>query len=110
VWFGSRERKLGFVELVDFGGFKFPDFREALKFVNLVGELAEEQGHQGRCLGAWGKVEITTWTHKINVVLLNYIPSVHLLLQRGEFLILERRHWNPTVNCEDWISSEIEAN
>jgi hypothetical protein len=26
------------------------------------------------------------------VVLLNYIPSVHLLLQRGEFLILERRH------------------
>ena len=24
--------------------FKFPDFREALKFVNLVGELAEEQG------------------------------------------------------------------
>jgi hypothetical protein len=27
-----------------------------------------------------------------DVVLLNYIPSVHLLLQRGEFLILERRH------------------
>jgi hypothetical protein len=26
------------------------------------------------------------------VVLLNYIPSVHLLLQRGEFLTLERRH------------------
>ena len=27
-----------------------------------------------------------------DVVLLNYIPSVHLLLQRGEFLTLERRH------------------
>jgi hypothetical protein len=26
------------------------------------------------------------------VVLLNYIPVVHLLLQRGEFLTLERRH------------------
>ncbi len=25
--------------------FKFPDFREALRFVNRVGELAEEQGH-----------------------------------------------------------------
>src|SRR2546426_9592200 len=25
--------------------FKFPDFREALKFVNHAGELAEEQGH-----------------------------------------------------------------
>jgi hypothetical protein len=26
------------------------------------------------------------------VVLLNNIPSAHLLLQRGEFLTLERRH------------------
>jgi len=46
--------------------FKFPDFREALKFVNRVGELAEEQGHHPDLFLAWGKVEITTWTHKIN--------------------------------------------
>jgi 4a-hydroxytetrahydrobiopterin dehydratase len=46
--------------------FKFPDFREALKFVNRVGELAEEQGHHPDISLAWGKVEITTWTHKIN--------------------------------------------
>src|SRR5258708_2897627 len=46
--------------------FKFPDFREALKFVNHVGELAEEQGHHPDIWLAWGKVEITTWTHKIN--------------------------------------------
>jgi hypothetical protein len=26
------------------------------------------------------------------VVFLNHIPFVHLLLQRGEFLTLERRH------------------
>jgi hypothetical protein len=26
------------------------------------------------------------------VVLLDHIPAVHLLLQRGEFLTLERRH------------------
>jgi 4a-hydroxytetrahydrobiopterin dehydratase len=44
----------------------FPDFREALKFVNRVGELAEEQGHHPDLLLAWGKVEITIWTHKIN--------------------------------------------
>ena len=25
--------------------FKFPDFRQALKFVNQLGEIAEEQGH-----------------------------------------------------------------
>jgi 4a-hydroxytetrahydrobiopterin dehydratase len=46
--------------------FKFPDFRGALKFVNRVGELAEEQGHHPDILLAWGKVDITTWTHKIN--------------------------------------------
>ncbi len=46
--------------------FKFPDFRGALKFVNHVGELAEEQGHHPDIWLGWGKVEITTWTHKIN--------------------------------------------
>ncbi len=46
--------------------FKFPDFREALKFVNHVGELAEEQGHHPDISLAWGRVEITAWTHKIN--------------------------------------------
>lgn len=46
--------------------FKFPDFREALKFVNHVGELAEEQqGHHLDISLAWGKDGITTWTHKI---------------------------------------------
>jgi 4a-hydroxytetrahydrobiopterin dehydratase len=46
--------------------FKFPDFREALKFVNQAGNLAEEQGHHPDIFLAWGKVEITTWTHKIS--------------------------------------------
>lgn len=46
--------------------FKFPDFRKALDFAIRVGELAEEQGHHPDILLAWGKVEITTWTHKIN--------------------------------------------
>ena len=46
--------------------YKFPDFRSALGFVNKVGELAEEQGHHPDILLAWGKVEITTWTHAVN--------------------------------------------
>jgi 4a-hydroxytetrahydrobiopterin dehydratase len=46
--------------------FKFPDFRAALTFVNKVGELAEEQGHHPDIYLAWGKVEITIWTHKID--------------------------------------------
>lgn len=46
--------------------FKFPDFKQALDFVNKVGELAEEQGHHPDILLAWGKAEITLWTHKID--------------------------------------------
>ena len=46
--------------------FTFPDFRKALDFVNRVGELAEQQGHHPDILLAWGKAELTLWTHKIN--------------------------------------------
>jgi 4a-hydroxytetrahydrobiopterin dehydratase len=46
--------------------FKFADFRQALAFVNKVGHLAEEQGHHPDIFLAWGKAEITTWTHAIN--------------------------------------------
>lgn len=46
--------------------FTFPDFRQALEFVNKVGEIAESQGHHPDIFLTWGKAEITTWTHKIN--------------------------------------------
>jgi len=46
--------------------YKFKDFREALDFVNRVGELAEEQGHHPDICFGWGKAEISIWTHKIN--------------------------------------------
>jgi 4a-hydroxytetrahydrobiopterin dehydratase len=46
--------------------FKFPDFKTALEFVNRVGARAEEQNHHPDIYLAWGKVEITVWTHKIN--------------------------------------------
>lgn len=46
--------------------FSFPDFKAALAFVNRVGELAEEQGHHPDILLAWGRAQITLWTHKIN--------------------------------------------
>jgi len=46
--------------------FAFPDFQSALNFVNRVGALAEEQGHHPDIYLAWGRVEITTWTHKID--------------------------------------------
>jgi 4a-hydroxytetrahydrobiopterin dehydratase len=46
--------------------YTFPDFKEGLAFVNKVGAMAEEQGHHPDILLAWGKVGITTWTHKID--------------------------------------------
>jgi 4a-hydroxytetrahydrobiopterin dehydratase len=46
--------------------FTFPDFKEALEFVNRVGDVAEAQGHHPDILLTWGKVEITLWTHKVD--------------------------------------------
>ena len=46
--------------------YKFSNFREALGFVNKVGEIAEEQGHHPDICFGWGQAEITIWTHKIN--------------------------------------------
>lgn len=46
--------------------FKFPDFCNALEFVNRVGAIAEEQGHHPVITFTWGNVEITIYTHKIN--------------------------------------------
>ncbi|MDP8926207.1 MAG: 4a-hydroxytetrahydrobiopterin dehydratase [Actinomycetota bacterium] len=46
--------------------FKFKSFREALGFVNRVGELAEEQGHHPDISFGWGYAEVTVFTHKID--------------------------------------------
>ena len=49
-------------------GYTFPDFKEALRFTNLVGAMAEEQGHHPDMLLAWGKVRVDIWTHKIDAL------------------------------------------
>ena len=46
--------------------FRFRNFREALDFVNRVGELAEEQGHHPDVEFGWGRAAITIFTHKID--------------------------------------------
>ena len=45
--------------------FTFPDFRAAMAFAVLVGDLAETQGHHPDLHVAWGRVRVETWTHKI---------------------------------------------
>ena len=47
-------------------GYTFPNFVDALAFVNRVGELAEQQGHHPDVYLTWGKVKLTVWTHSIN--------------------------------------------
>jgi 4a-hydroxytetrahydrobiopterin dehydratase len=46
--------------------YRFANFREALAFVNRVGDLAEEQGHHPDICFGWGNAEISIWTHKID--------------------------------------------
>ena len=46
--------------------FRFKNFREALDFVDRVGELAEEQAHHPDIAFGWGRAEITIYTHKID--------------------------------------------
>ena len=46
--------------------FRSPNFREALSFVNRVGELAEEQGHHPNISFTWRRVEIEVFTHVID--------------------------------------------
>ena len=46
--------------------FAFPDFRQALDFVNRVGELAEEQGHHPDIYLTWGQAKVKIYTHKID--------------------------------------------
>ena len=45
--------------------FRFPDFRQALDFTDVLGELAETEGHHPRLVTEWGRVKVTWWTHKI---------------------------------------------
>jgi 4a-hydroxytetrahydrobiopterin dehydratase len=46
--------------------YKFPDFKSAIAFTNLVGDAAEAEGHHPALLTEWGKVTVTWWTHAIS--------------------------------------------
>jgi 4a-hydroxytetrahydrobiopterin dehydratase len=46
--------------------YTFPDFRQALDFVNRAGAVAEAEGHHPDILLTWGKAEVKTYTHKID--------------------------------------------
>ena len=45
--------------------FRFKNFIEAMKFVNKVAELAEQEGHHPDMKISWNKVTLELWTHAI---------------------------------------------
>ena len=46
--------------------FKFPDFKEAMKFVNKIADIAEEEGHHPDIHIFYNRVMIELWTHAVN--------------------------------------------
>lgn len=46
--------------------YTFPDFVQALAFVNRVGAVAEAAGHHPDIYFTWGRVRIEIFTHKID--------------------------------------------
>ena len=46
--------------------YRFPDFKTALAFVNRAGAIAEAEGHHPDLTLAWGRVDVLTYTHKID--------------------------------------------
>lgn len=45
--------------------FKFKDFKEAMVFINKVGDLAEAEGHHPDIYVSYNKVRLELWTHAI---------------------------------------------
>jgi len=45
--------------------YRLPDFAQALALVNRIGAVAEAEDHHPDLYLAWGRVDVTIWTHKI---------------------------------------------
>ena len=55
------ENKIYFLEKK----FNFKNFKESQKFINRVGEVAEQEGHHPDILFGWGYAKISVTTHAI---------------------------------------------
>ena len=51
--------------------FKFKDFKEAMRFVNQVEDIAEQEGHHPDIEISYNKVEIELFTHAIGGLSVN---------------------------------------
>ncbi|HEY0371845.1 MAG TPA: 4a-hydroxytetrahydrobiopterin dehydratase [Thermoanaerobaculia bacterium] len=46
--------------------YTFPNFADALAFVNRIGAVAEEMDHHPEITLTWGRVGVRIWTHTVN--------------------------------------------
>ena len=46
--------------------YKFKNFKQALNFTNMIGDMADNIGHHPSLLTEWGRVKVTWWSHSIN--------------------------------------------
>ena len=45
--------------------FEFPDFRQAMAFVNRMADVAKAEGHHPDFAVHYNKVDVTIWTHAV---------------------------------------------
>ena len=45
--------------------FRFKNFKKALLFATVIGQIADEEGHHPDLYVSWGKLRVQIWTHKI---------------------------------------------
>jgi 4a-hydroxytetrahydrobiopterin dehydratase len=55
------EQSAGHDQLVK--AYRFPDFVQAVEFVNRITPVAEAEGHHPDLLVGWGRVRVQLWTH-----------------------------------------------
>ena len=46
--------------------YTFKNFKKALAFTNIIGRIAEEEGHHPNIFLSWAEVTLQIWTHKID--------------------------------------------
>ena len=89
--------------------FRFGNFREALAFVQKVGELAEAEGHHPDISFGWGYATISLQTKKIKGLHENDFIMAAKLDQLAYFRRTTRRSSNPPSLLEsatDLVSSD----
>ena len=61
--------------------YAFDSYREAVRFINLIADLAESEGHHPELLLSFRNVRVSIWTHKPDVQefrrMMRRCPEIH---------------------------------